>query len=73
MVVADVLGGGGYYSEIISDVVGEKGKVYLHNNKAYMPYVKKELSARLTDNRLANVVRHDKEADNLELSASRGC
>ena len=31
MVVANVLGGGGYYSEIISDVVGEKGKVYLHN------------------------------------------
>ena len=70
MVVADVLGGGGYYSEIISNVVGDTGKVFLHNNKAYMPYVEKQLAARLAEGRLSNVIRHDKEADNLQLSAS---
>ena len=65
--VLDVLGGSGYYSELISQVVGEHGKVYLHNNKAYMPYVQKQLEARLKDERLVNVVRHDKELDALAL------
>ena len=67
MQVLDILGGGGYYSEIISEKVGHSGSVYLHNNKAYMPYVEKELAARLGDNRLENVVRWDKETDNLAL------
>ena len=67
MTVADVLGGTGYYSEIISEVVGDAGKVYLHNNKAYMPYVEKELTARLSENRLTNVIRHDREANNMGL------
>lgn len=67
MQVLDILGGGGYYSEIISEKVGQGGSVYLHNNKAYMPYVEKELDARLGDNRLENVVRWDKETENLAL------
>jgi len=67
MQVLDILGGGGYYSEIISSKVGKGGNVYLHNNQAYMPYVEKELNARLHENRLENVIRWDKEADNLTL------
>jgi predicted methyltransferase len=67
MQVLDILGGGGYYAEIISEKVGQGGNVYLHNNQAYMPYVEKELVARLGDNRLENVIRWDKEADNLAL------
>jgi predicted methyltransferase len=67
MQVLDILGGGGYYSEILSDKVGKGGSVYLHNNKAYMPYVEKELNARLHDNRLNNVIRWDKEVDDLAL------
>jgi len=67
MQVLDILGGGGYYSEIINELVGQGGKVYLHNNQAYMPYVEKELTARLHKNRLGNVIRWDKEADNLSL------
>jgi predicted methyltransferase len=65
MTVLDVLGGGGYYAEVISEKLGENGKVFLHNNRAYMPYVEKELTARLFDNRLENVVRWDRETDNL--------
>ncbi|WP_448550043.1 hypothetical protein [Thalassotalea fusca] len=65
MVVADVFGGGGYYSELISQRVGQSGRVYLHNNRAYLPYVDKELTERLANNRLPNVIRHDKEADDL--------
>ncbi len=67
MQVLDILGGSGYYSEIISEKVGKGGSVYLHNNQAYMPYVEKELIARLNDNRLKNVTRWDKETDNLSL------
>ncbi len=67
MQVLDILGGGGYYSEIISKKVGQGGRVYLHNNQAYMPWVEKELVARLNEDRLANVIRWDKEADKLAL------
>ena len=66
MVVADVFGGGGYYTELLSQVVGDKGKVYLHNNKAYMKFVAKELKTRFKDNRLANVVDHRREAEDLD-------
>lgn len=67
MKVVDIFGGGGYYSELISTKVGKTGVVYLHNNQAYMPYVEKELVARLAQNRLPNVKRWDREADNLML------
>lgn len=65
MTVVDLLGGGGYYSEILSEAVGEKGHVYLHNNKAYLPYVDKELRARLANNRLPNVENYQRETENL--------
>ena len=65
MVIGDVLGGGGYYSELLSQAVGKAGKVYLHNNQAYMPYVGKELNARLAGGRLPNVIRHDREVTEL--------
>ena len=65
MVVADILGGGGYYTELLSQVVGEKGKVYLHNNKAYMKFVEKELDKRLKNGRLANVVDYKREVSAL--------
>lgn len=67
MVVVDIFGGSGYYSELLSQAVGPDGRVYLHNNKAYLPYVGKELDARLADKSLTNVVRWDREADALEL------
>ena len=55
MLIADIFGGGGYYSEILSGVVGKKGKVLLVNNAPYDAFVKEELTARLTDDRLPNV------------------
>ncbi len=66
MVVADILGGGGYYAELISAKIGTKGTVYLHNNQAYMPWIEKELVARLQNNRLPNVKRWDREVDNMQ-------
>lgn len=66
MVIGDIFGGGGYYSELLGEVVGKTGKIYLHNNQAYMKYVEKQLIARLKNNRLDNVIRYDREADNLD-------
>lgn len=35
MVVFDMLGGDGYYSEVLARAVGSSGRVYLHNNQGY--------------------------------------
>jgi predicted methyltransferase len=67
MVVVDLFAGGGYYTELVAHVVGSTGKVYLHNNKAYMGFIGEELEARLADGRLANVVSLMAEADDLGL------
>lgn len=55
--VADLLSGGGYYAEILSGIVGPRGKVLLVNNTGYENFGKKGLATRLADNRLPNV-RH---------------
>lgn len=55
MKIADVFGGGGYYSEILSYVVGPKGEVRLINNPPYDGYSKKGREPRLAGNRLPNV------------------
>ncbi len=55
--VADVLAGGGYYSEILSGIVGPNGHVLLVNNPGYDGFGKKDWTARLAGNRLPNV-RH---------------
>ena len=67
MVIADVFGGGGYYSEILSGVVGKKGKVLLINNAPYDNYAKKDLSVRLADKRLPNVEYSVVPTENLGL------
>ena len=53
--VADLLAGGGYYSEILSGIVGPAGKVLLVNNPGYDGFGKKGYSERLANNRLPNV------------------
>ena len=64
--VLDVFGGGGYYAEVLSHEVGESGKVYLHNNQAYMGFAE-GLNERLADNRLSNVELLVREIDDLGL------
>jgi len=53
--VADVLAGDGYYSELLSYVVGPKGQVLLINNAAFDHWSEPDLQNRLKDNRLPNV------------------
>jgi predicted methyltransferase len=57
MTIADLFGGGGYYSEIIEHVVGPRGKVLLVNNPAYAAFAKDDLAARFRDGRLPRVER----------------
>jgi predicted methyltransferase len=67
MKVADVFGGGGYYSELISYVVGPQGEVVLVNNVPYENYARDELKARFTGGRLPNVRRSVVETCDLKL------
>lgn len=53
--VLDLYSGGGYYSELLSHVVGPDGKVVAHSNEAYLSFVGEEFNARHADDRLANV------------------
>jgi predicted methyltransferase len=66
--VLDVLAGSGYYSEILSRIVGQKGKVIIHNDAHFLKYYGKELSERLgSGDRLANTTRIDISLNSLEL------
>ena len=67
MQVLDLFSGGGYYTEILSGVVGPEGHVVAHNNAAYLAYVADELEKRFADEHLGNVTRLNAEANELEL------
>lgn len=68
-VVFDVFGGGGYYSELIARVVGEDGKVYLHNNQAYRNFVTDALDQRMNGNNLPQMIQYDREVNDMGMQA----
>src|ERR1700677_748830 len=68
MHVADVLAGGGYYSELLSYIVGPSGKVLLINNAAYDAW-SDGLNARLAANRLPNVEHLTVDLNHMNLPA----
>jgi len=55
MHVADVLASDGYYSELLSYIVGPKGHVLLLNNDAYDKYSKNAWRDRVSKHHLSNV------------------
>ncbi|MFT5776182.1 class I SAM-dependent methyltransferase [Hyphomonas sp.] len=63
--VADFIASGGWYTEVLSIAVGPDGTVYAQNSEAALALrdraYDKALTARLADDRLANVVRKDEE------------
>lgn len=72
MAVLDVFAGGGWYTELQSRVVGEEGQVWMHNPPQYYERVGEDaVLERLANNRLPNVVRHDRPVDALELPEAR--
>jgi predicted methyltransferase len=67
MQVLDLLAGGGYYTEIVSKVVGGEGSVLFHNNEPYRQFVGEAIAARTLDGRLSNVSSLDVEVADLTL------
>lgn len=61
-VVADLMAGDGYYTELMSRAVGEGGRVYCQNTRIPLQvFADEPLTARLADERLPNVERRDTE------------
>ena len=67
MKVFDAFAAGGYYTELLSRIVGEGGSVIAYNNAAYARFAAKGIEARYTGNRLPNVQQLTVEVDQLEL------
>jgi predicted methyltransferase len=55
MQVIDAFAAGGYYSELLSRIVGPEGKVIAYNNPAYAKYGAKKAAERYAGARLPNV------------------
>ena len=55
MKVADFLAADGYYSQLLSYIVGPKGHVYLLNNEPYDKWTNNEWQVRLAGGKLPNV------------------
>jgi predicted methyltransferase len=66
MRVLDLLAGDGYYSELLSHVVGPEGYVYLHNNQGYIGLQPRAVQ-RVHDNRLNNVELYVRELQDIML------
>lgn len=67
MQVADFLAADGYYSELLSYIVGPRGHVYLINNAAYDKWSENEWQGRIE--RLPNVEHRTVEVEHLGLPA----
>jgi predicted methyltransferase len=67
MTVLDLYSGGGYYTELLSYVVGSSGHVVAHNNSVYQRFSRAEIEERYADDRLSNVERILGENNQLDL------
>lgn len=60
MTVIDINSAGGYYTELLSRIVGVDGRVYAHNGPVYWAFMKETIPERFNDSRLSNVAHlHD--------------
>lgn len=69
--VLDLLGGDGYYSELIASKVGKNGQVVLHTNQAYLSFVGKNLELRAQRGGLDGVTQLVSEVDELKLGEGK--
>lgn len=70
MHVMDAFSAGGYYTELLSRIVGPKGEVIAYNNGAYAKFATKGIEARYANDRLPNVRQVTEEVDKLSLPAA---
>jgi predicted methyltransferase len=68
MKVADVLAGDGYYSELLSYVVGPKGQVLMINNLAFDNWSQPALQNRLAGKRFTNVTHETVDLNDMKLA-----
>jgi predicted methyltransferase len=66
MRVADMFSAGGYYTELLSRIVGVKGQVLAYNNPPYAKFAEKGIAARYADDRLGNVRQLTADVDKFE-------
>jgi predicted methyltransferase len=71
MTVLDLYSGGGYYTELLSYVVGQTGHVVAHNNTPYLHFAAADLAGRFAPGRLPNVERLLAENNELQLPTAR--
>lgn len=67
MVIADVFGGGGYWTELLARAVGPDGKVTLVNNAPYLEFAREDLKTRFANDRLPGVTRRTIETCDMKL------
>lgn len=67
MRVFDAFAAGGYYTELLSRVVGGQGSVIAYNNAAYARFAEKGIAARYAGNRLPNVQQLTVEVEDIDL------
>ncbi len=67
MKIADVFGGGGYWTELLARAVGPDGSVTLVNNSPYWNYGREDLKTRFKDDRLPNTRQRVVETRALDL------
>lgn len=70
MHVMDAFSAGGYYTELLSRIVGPDGEVVAYNNGAYAKFAAKGIAARYANDRLPNVRQVTEEVDKLSLPAA---
>lgn len=66
MKVYEMEAGRGYYTEIMSRIVGETGTVVMQNPASFESFAGDDIAARLADGRLANVERRTCNFDDLK-------
>jgi predicted methyltransferase len=67
MRVIDYFSGGGYYTEILSRVVGPEGQVIAYNNEPYLKYAANKPTERYGNERLPNVAQLNAAPEQLPL------
>ena len=68
MTVLDLFTGGGYYAELAARIAGPEGSVWAQNpGRFYENFGDEGITLRLANNRLPNVIRYDRDMDNLGL------